>query len=72
MLAKRSLLLKKFCEHEALALHISYFGFEMFLCLSYNKNNTKCVVLDKENSAYCLECVLRGAKCNIEGILVSE
>jgi hypothetical protein len=72
MLAERSLLLKKFYKREALALRISRFSFEMFPCLGCKKNNTKCVVLDKENSSCCSECVLRKVKCNAEGILVSE
>jgi antirestriction protein len=72
MLAKRSLVLKKFRKREALALRISRFGFEMFPCSSCEKNNTKCVVLDKENSSRCSKCVLREVKYNAKGILVSE
>jgi hypothetical protein len=59
-------------EHKALALCIEHTSFKMFPCLSCEKNNTKCVVLDKENSGRCLEYVLREAKCDVEGIPVGE
>jgi hypothetical protein len=72
MLAKRFCVTKKFREHKALASRIKRFGFKMFLCFSYKKNNTKCVVSNKENSSCCLECVLRKVKYNAKGILVSE
>jgi hypothetical protein len=72
MLAKRSLLSKKYQEREALALRVKRTSFEMFPCSSCEKNNTKCIVLDKENSSCCLEYVLRKVKCNAKGILVSE
>jgi hypothetical protein len=72
MLVERSLLSKKFCEREALALRISCSGFEMFPCSACEKNNTKCVVLDKENSSRCSKYVLRKVKCDAKGILVSE
>jgi hypothetical protein len=72
MLAKRSPVSKKFYKREALALRISCSGFEMFSCSAYDKNNTKCIVLDKENSSRCSECVLRKVKCNIEGVPVGE
>jgi PHD/YefM family antitoxin component YafN of YafNO toxin-antitoxin module len=44
----------------------------MFPCSGYEKRNFKCVVSDKENSGRCSECVLRKAKCDAEGIPVSE
>jgi hypothetical protein len=44
----------------------------MFPCSNCKKNNTKCVVSDKENFSCCLECVLRKVKCNVKGVLVSE
>jgi hypothetical protein len=72
MLVKRFFVNKKLKERKALALRIKRTGFEMFLCSSCEKSNTKCVVLDKENSSRCLECVLRKAKCDAKGILVSE
>jgi len=59
-------------DNEALASCIERTSFEMFLCLGCEKRNTKCVVLDKENSSRCSECVLQGASCNVKGILVGE
>ena len=59
-------------DNKALALRIKYTGFEMFPCSAYEKNNTKCVVFNKENSNRCSECVLYKAKCNVKGILVGE
>jgi hypothetical protein len=44
----------------------------MFPCSACEKNNTKCVVLDKENSDRCSKYVLRKAKCDVKGILVGE
>jgi hypothetical protein len=52
-------------------LRIVWTSFEMFPCSNCEKNNTKCVS-DKENSSRCSECVLREAKCDVEGILVGE
>jgi hypothetical protein len=72
MLAKRSSVSKKFCKREALALRISCFSFEMFLCSVCDKNNTKCVVSNKENSSRCSEYVFREVKCDAKGILVSD
>jgi hypothetical protein len=59
-------------DNEALALCIKLTSFEMFLCLGCEKRNTKCVVSDKENSGRCSKCVLRGASCDVKGILVGE
>jgi hypothetical protein len=59
-------------ESEALASRIERTGFEMFPCSGCEKRNLKCVVSDKENSGRCSECVLRGAKCDAEGIPVGE
>jgi hypothetical protein len=72
MLVERSSVNKKLKEREALASRIERTGFEMFPCSSCEKGNTKCIVLDKENSSRCSECVLRGAKCDAKGILVGE
>jgi transcription elongation factor Elf1 len=72
MLVERSFVNKKLKEHKALALRIKRTSFEMFLCSFCKKSNTKYVVLDKENSSRCLECVLCKAKCDAKGILVSE
>jgi hypothetical protein len=71
MLAIRSLT-KNRLECETLALRILYTSFEMFPCSNYKKNNTKYVVLDKENSSRYSKCVLRKVKCNVKGVLVSE
>jgi hypothetical protein len=65
-------LAKNCLEREALALHILCTGFEMFPCSNYEKNNTKCVVLDKENSSCCSKCVLRKVKYNVKGVLVGK
>jgi hypothetical protein len=72
MLVERSSVNKKLKERKALALRIKRTGFEMFPCSFCKKSNTKYVVSDKENSSRCSECVLRGAKCDTEGILVGE
>jgi hypothetical protein len=72
MPAKRSSINKKLRKRKALASRIERTGFEMFPCSSCDKNNTKCVVLDKENSGRYSKCVLRRAKCDVEGILVGE
>jgi antirestriction protein len=72
MLAERSSFTKKFQEREALASRIERTSFEMFPCSCCEKNNTKCVVSDKENSSRCLKCVLREAKYNVKGILVGK
>jgi predicted transcriptional regulator with HTH domain len=71
MLAIRSST-KNRLKREALALRILYTSFKMFPCSSYEKNNTKCVVSDKENSSRCSKCVLRKVKCNVEGVLVGK
>jgi hypothetical protein len=65
-------LTKNRLERKALVLCILYTSFEMFLCSNYKKNNTKYVILDKENSSCCLECVLCKVKCNVKGVLVSK
>jgi hypothetical protein len=72
MLVKRSFVNKKLKERKALALRIKRTGFEMFPCSFCEKGNTKCVVLDKENSSCCSKYVLRKAKCDAKGILVSK
>jgi hypothetical protein len=59
-------------ERGALASRIDRTGFEMFPCSGCDKRNVKCVVSDKENSGRCSECVLRGVKCDVEGIPVGE
>jgi hypothetical protein len=63
---------KKRKESEALASRIERTGFEMFPCSNCERGNKKCLVSDKENSGRCSECVLRGAKCDVEGIPVGE
>jgi hypothetical protein len=63
---------KKRKKSKALASRIKCTSFEMFLCFGCKKRNLKCVVLDKESSGCCSECVLHGMSCNVEGILVSE
>jgi hypothetical protein len=63
---------KKRKESEALASRIKCTSFEMFLCSRCKKRNLKCVVLDKESSGRCSECVLRKVSCDVEGILVSK
>jgi hypothetical protein len=71
MLTKR--FSKKNClNRKALALCIKCTSFEMFPCSACEKNNTKCVVLDKENSSHCSEYVLQEVKCDVEGVLVGE
>ena len=72
MLAVRTQPAKKRKESEALASRIKRTSFEMFLCSSYERRNKRCLVSDKENSGRCSECVLRGASCDVEGVLVSE
>jgi hypothetical protein len=72
MLVERSFVNKKLKERKALVSRIKRTSFEMFPCSSCEKSNTKCVVSDKENSSRCLEYVLRKAKCDAKGILVSE
>jgi hypothetical protein len=72
MLAERSSVTKKFRERKALALRIKCTSFEMFPCSGCEKNNTKYVVSDKENSGRCSECVLCKARCNVKGILVGK
>jgi hypothetical protein len=72
MLVKRSSFTKKFQEREALMLRIKRTGFEMFPCSFCKKNNTKCVVSNKENSCRCSVYVLCKAKYNVKGVLVSE
>jgi hypothetical protein len=44
----------------------------MFLYSNCEKNNTKCVVLDKENSSCCSKYVFCKVKCNVKGVLVGE
>jgi hypothetical protein len=63
---------KKRKESEALASRIERTGFEMFPCSGCERRNTKCVVSDKENSGRCSECVLRGDRCDVEGIPIGE
>jgi hypothetical protein len=65
-------LTKNRLERKALASRILHTSFEMFPCSNCEKNNTKCVVLDKENSSRCSECVLCKVKCNVKGVLVSK
>jgi hypothetical protein len=71
MLTKRSLK-KNRLEREALALRIKHTSFEMFPCSVCEKNNTKCVVSNKENSSRCSKYVLRKVRCSIKGIPVGE
>jgi hypothetical protein len=71
MLAIRSLT-KNRLERKALATCILYTGFEMFPCSNCEKNNTKCVVSNKENSSRCSKYVLHKVKCNVKGVLVSK
>jgi hypothetical protein len=72
MLVAHTQLIKKRKKSEALASYIKHTSFEMFLCSGYEKRNLKCVVLDKENSSCCSECVLYKASYNVKGILVSK
>jgi hypothetical protein len=71
MLAIRSST-KNRLERKALAMRILYTSFEMFLCSNCEKNNTKCVVSNKENSGRCSKCVLCKVKCDVKGVLVNE
>jgi hypothetical protein len=48
---------KKQKESKALASYIKHTSFEMFLCSRYKKQNTKYIILDKENLSCYLECV---------------
>jgi hypothetical protein len=57
MLVDCNHLSKKQKESKALVSCIKHISFEMFLCSRYKKRNTKYIVLDKENSSCCLECV---------------
>jgi hypothetical protein len=57
MLVDCNHLSKKQKESKALASCIKHTSFEMFLCSRCEKRNTKYIVLDKENSGCCLECV---------------
>jgi hypothetical protein len=72
MLAVHAQPAKKRKESEALASCIKCTSFEMFLCSGCEKRNLKYVVLDKENSGRCSECVLWGASCDVKGIPVKE
>jgi hypothetical protein len=72
MLVVRTQPAKKRKESKALTSCIKRTGFEMFLCLNCKRGNKKCLVSDKENSSCCFECVLRGASCDVEGVLVGE
>jgi hypothetical protein len=72
MPAVRTQLAKKRKESEALASCIKRTSFEMFPCSGYEKRNLTCIVLDKETSSRCSECVLHKVSCNVEGILVGE
>jgi hypothetical protein len=63
---------RKLREQSALSAHILVTGFEMFPCSNCERWRTKCVLSDKENSQRCSECVLRGKKCDVEGIPVGD
>ena len=72
MLVVRTQPAKKRRESKALASRIERTSFEMFLCSNYERGNKKCLVSDKENSAYCSKCVLQGDCCDVESIPVSK
>jgi hypothetical protein len=72
MLVVRTQPAKKRKESKALASRIKCTGFEMFLCSNCERGNKKCLVSDKENSSRCSECVLRGASCDVKGVLVGK
>jgi hypothetical protein len=63
---------KKRKESEVLTSCIERTSFEIFLCSEYEKQNTKYVVSNKENSSRCSEYVFCRASCDVEGILVRE
>jgi hypothetical protein len=72
MLVVRTQLAKKRKESEALVSCIKHTSFEMFLCSRCEKRNTKCVVLNKENSGRYSKCVLCKDRCNVKGVLVGK
>jgi hypothetical protein len=72
MLVVYTHLAKKRKKSKTLASRIKCTSFEMFLCSNCERGNKRCLVSDKENSSCCFECVLQGASCNVEGVLVSK
>ena len=72
MLAVHTHSTKKRKESKALVSRIKCTSFEMFPCSRYKRQNTKCVVLDKENSSRCSKCVLCKDRCNVKGIPIGE